>query len=138
MQVLRYAFNAASAVSVACLLSSGPVFASGQILCDATDASGASIEIAVGHLPVLAVLGATATDGVETWSTNATGDQKPMVFGQGFSGDNRIVADFTDPNVERIVVSLRLFEASGTGGYAEAGVLSFEGISAFPVQCDNG
>ena len=112
--------------------------ATGEIICDATDGSGASIRIGIGRLPVLAILDATATDGTDVWSTNATGSETPITAGQGFMDDRQVLVDFTDPNIERIVVSLRLFQASGDKDYAEAGVLSFDGVSAFPVQCING
>jgi len=134
----RYPINATTALLVAAMLSASPAAASGEIICDATDGSGASISIGVGHLPVLNVLNASATDGATTWSTNPSGDEKPIVFGQGFADDRQVLVDFTDPNVQGIVVSLRLFQASGDKDYAEAGVLSFEGVSAFPVQCING
>ncbi len=52
--------------------------------------------------------------------------------------DRQVLVDFTDPNVEGIVVSLRLFQSSGDKSFAEAGVLSFEDVSVFPVQCENG
>ena len=119
-------------------LSPGFAHATGDILCEATDGSGASISVGVGHLPVLAVLSATATDGTDVWSTSATGDETPIAMGQGFMDDRQVLIDFTDPNIERIVVSLRLVQASGDKTYAEAGVLSFDGESVFPVQCING
>ena len=134
----RYSKNAAAALLVAMMLHSAPAAASGDIICDATDGSGASISIGVGHLPVLNVLSAFATDGVTTWSTNPAADERAIVFGQGFVDDRQVLVDFTDSNVEGIVISLRLFQASGDKDYAEAGVLSFEGVSAFPVQCVNG
>lgn len=134
----RYPMNVAAALLVAMLLHSGPAAASGDIICDATDGSGASISIGVGHLPVLHVLSASATDGTATWSTHPSGGDRPIAFGQGFADDRQVLVDFTDPNIERIVVSLRLFQASGDKDYAEAGVLSFDGVSAFPVQCVNG
>lgn len=134
----RYALNAAITILVAVAFHARPAQASGDIICDATDGSGASISIGVGHLPVLHVLSAFATDGVDTWSTNASGDERPFIFGQGYADNTRVIVDFTDPNVERIVVSLRLFQASGDKTYAEAGVLSFEGVAVFPVQCING
>ena len=138
MPGIRHAVNGAAALLVAFFLATGPVAATGQIICTATDVSGAAIDILVGRLPVLSVISATATDGIETWSTHAIGNQHPIVFGQGIADDSRIIVDFTDPNIERIVISLRLFQESGDKSYAEAGVLSFEGGSVFPVQCENG
>jgi hypothetical protein len=115
-----------------------PAHATGEIICNATDGSGASINIGIGRLPVLAILNATATDGTGVWSTNATGSETPMVAGQGFMDDRQVLIDFTDPNVVQVIVSLRLFQLSGDKSYAEAGVLSFDGVSVFPVQCENG
>ena len=112
--------------------------ASGEIICGATDGSGASISIGIGHLPVLHVLNAYASDGMQDWSTDPQGEEHAIVFGQGYMDDTRVLVDFTDPNVERIVVSLRLFQASGDKSYAEAGVLSFGDVAVFPVQCENG
>ncbi|WP_421850164.1 hypothetical protein [Oricola sp.] len=113
-------------------------WATGEIFCQATDGSGASIDIGIGRVPFLAVLDATATDGHTVWSTNSTGTQIPIIFAQGFMGNRQVLADFSDPNAERIVVSLRLFQASGDKQFAEAGVLSFEGTSVFPVVCESG
>lgn len=134
---VRYGMNAGAAILVALLVGAVPAKASGEIICNATDGSGAWIEIGIGRLPVLHVLSAHASDGIGTWSTVAA-DAHPIVFGQGFMDERQLVVDFTDPNVERIVVSLRLVQASGDKSYAEAGVLSFEGTAVFPVQCENG
>ena len=120
------------------MFAHAPAYATGEIICDATDGSGASIRVGIGRLPVLAILDATATDGTDVWSTNATGGEREIAVGQRFMDDQRVLIDFTDPNIEQIIVSLRLFQASGDKSYAEAGVLSFKGVSAFPVQCENG
>lgn len=138
MNLVRQASNAATCLSVASCLLAAPARASGDIICEATDGSRASISIGVGHLPVLHVLSASASDGETTWSTNPGGDEVAMIFGQGFADDRQVLVDFTDPNVERILVSLRLFQVSTDASHAEAGVLSFGEAGAFPVQCING
>lgn len=138
MIAVRQLKNAAIAILVASQFCAMPARASGDIICEATDGSGASITIGVGHLPVLHVLSAQATDGQSFWSTAPSGDDIPIIFGQGFVDERQVLIDFTDPNVERVVVSLRLFQLSGGDDYAEAGVLAFAEKSAFPVQCING
>jgi hypothetical protein len=138
MHMPKKSLSLLSAATVALLMSSGVSHATGEIICDATDGSGASINVSIGRLPVLAILSATATDGANVWSTNATGGETSIVAGQGFMDDRQVLIDFTDPNIEQVLVSLRLFQASGDKSYAEAGVLSFGGVSAFPVQCENG
>lgn len=116
----------------------GSARASGEIICDATDGSGASIAIGIGRLPVLHVLNAYASDGTGEWMIDPQGGETAMVFGQGYIDDSQVLIDFTDPNVERIIVSLRLFQSSTEKGSAEAGVLSFTDGGVFPVQCENG
>lgn len=138
MSGIRHFINGAAAGSVALLCLSGPAHATGEIFCEAMDGSNASIDIAVGHVPVLAVLGATATDGTDTWSTREIENARPMILGQGFMDDRQVLVDFTDPNVEGVIVSLRLVHMSGEKSFAEAGVLSIEGSGVFPVQCING
>ena len=112
-----------------------PAVASGDIICEATDGSAASISVGIGHLPVLHVLNAFATDGENEWSTNPTGDELPLEFGQGFFDDRQVLVDFTDPNVENFLIHLRLFIADRNGDFVMAGTLETPaGIHA--LVCD--
>jgi hypothetical protein len=138
MPGIRLFINGAAAALVASLYLSVPAHATGEIFCEATDGSNASIDIEIGHVPVLAVLGATATDGVDTWSTHDIEGARPFILGQGFMDHSQVLVDFIYPNFEGVVVSLRLVHMAGSKSSAEAGVLSFEGASVFPVQCING
>jgi len=138
MTGIRHFVNGAAAALVASLFLSGPAHATGEIFCEATDGSDAAIDVEIGHVPVLTVLGATATDGTETWSTHEIENARPIILGQGFMDDRQVLVDFTDPNIEGVVVSLRLFHMSGDDAFAEAGVLLIEGSGVFPVQCING
>lgn len=112
--------------------------ASGDVICDAVDGSGASISVGVGRLPILAVLNATASDGGTTWATTPQGDDQAIVFGQGFMDAREARIDFTDPNVNEIVVSLRLMRGAAGKTFAEAGVLEFLGRSVHAVMCEEG
>jgi hypothetical protein len=138
MRSIRHAVSGAISVMIAAMWSTVPAAATGEIVCLATDGSNASIDIEIGHVPVLAVLGATATDGTEVWSTRGRENTRPFVLGQGFMDHSQVLIDFTDPNIEGVVVSLRLFHIAAGKSFAEAGVLSFSGGPVFPVQCDTG
>jgi len=138
MPCIRHVINGTGAALVALLCFAMPAAASGAIVCNASDGSDASIDIEIGHLSVLTMLGATATDGIAVWSTHDIENARPMILGQGFMDDRQVLIDFIDPNFLSAVVSLRLFQMSGVKSYAEAGVLSFAGGAVFPVRCDNG
>lgn len=107
----------------------GPALATGSISCSSAD--GASIDLSIGHVPVAAILAANVIFGDTVWTTD--GD---ISVGQQFSNDDTFIADFTDPNIERIMVSLRLFSATEGERFAMAGTLTLEGIGAFAVVCD--
>ena len=112
--------------------------ATGDILCKAADGSGASISVGVGHVPILAVLSARAFDGRRWWSTAERGKDTAMRFGQGISERGQLRVDFTDVNVTRTVVSLRLHQATVGRSSAMAGILVFADGPVVPVQCIGG
>lgn len=109
--------------------------ATGDIDCTAMGDPGTSISIGVGHLPVLSVLSATVRHGDELWSTMEGEDRMPIAMGQGLIETDRIAIDFTDPNIERILISLRVIIAMDGRSVAQAGTLTIRGTGAFAVQC---
>ena len=122
-----------------------PAHATGTIECSATNGASVSAFLLIGRLPVLNVLQATFEADGSVWSTGTNGDiatippgSTPVRFGQGIQTDDRVIADFTDPNVEEVVVSLRLFRAFEDKGGAEAGILHIHGTGVWPVSCENG
>ena len=63
-------------------------------------------------------------------------DAAPIVMVQRAIVGQLIVADFADPNVEKIVASLRVVQVENDIGVAAAGVLSIPGVGAWPVSCE--
>lgn len=126
----------AAALLLTATFAAGEAHATTDIFCTATDGSGASIQLGVGTLPILAVISARATDGSETWSTDPQGGERAFSYAQGFIDERELRADFTDPNIERVVVSLRVVRGAGDKTFAQAGVLDFENLSVFPVSCE--
>lgn len=56
-------------------------------------------------------------------------------WGQAFREESRLMVDFTDPNIERIVAELRLFEAFEERDHAMAGTLRVPGQGAYALTC---
>ena len=71
----------------------------------------------------------------------------PFVSWQEFAGSrpccppraivgDLIIADFADPNVENIVVALRVVRVENDVDVAAAGVISIPGVGVWPVACE--
>jgi hypothetical protein len=73
------------------------------------EGEGATVDIALGRLVVVGVLGAHVEVDGKAWSTGPErGEGVPIIAGQAFGDDNGIMIDFTDPNVEEILIKVRL------------------------------
>lgn len=63
----------------------------------------------MGRLIVLHVLGSWAEIDGHAYSTGPErGEGEPFIVGQAFAEGDDLMVDFVDPNVERILVSLRV------------------------------
>lgn len=83
-----------------------PAAASGGLSCSG---DGAKLDIATGRLVVLRVLDAYVEVGDKAFSTGPhRGPGTKFIVGQAFAEDGRMMIDFTDPNVEAIIVGIRL------------------------------
>ncbi|WP_274424112.1 hypothetical protein [Chelativorans sp. YIM 93263] len=122
----------AAALMVLPLLS-GPAGASGSIACVAPD-NEASIELTIGSLPVLAVVGVAIEAQGESWTLSGEGEQA-IAVGQAFGNANEMRIDFTDPNIESIVAEVRLFSAAEERELATAGTLRIAGVGAWVLTC---
>lgn len=114
-------------------LCAGSVHASGTISCVSDD--GASVELVLGSLPVLSVVGAEIAGGEERWTTREGGEGQPVVIGQAARVGDLILVDFTDPNIERVVVELRLLSAIEERDHVTAGTLRIAGQGAHALTC---
>jgi hypothetical protein len=123
------------AVLSALLLIAGisPASATGTVECEAGDGA-ASLMLTIGSLPVLGVVHMEVTAGERTWSTGDAGDVAISV-GQAFRDGERWLIDATDPNIEGIVVEVRLNQAVEEGDVALAGTLKIRGTGAWAVTC---
>lgn len=113
-----------------------PAFATANIHCQATDGRSGEISLNVGRLNVLSVLSADVTAFGKTWSTVDDRGTKILV-GQAFQDDERMFVDFTDNNVDEILISLRTVRVSTADEFGEAGILRI-GKAVYPVLCESG
>lgn len=119
---------------VASLALAAPAAASGGFYCQG---DGVTADIATGRLPVLQVIGASISAGDNTWSTGPErGEGTPFVVGQAFADSQQVLIDFTDPNIEDVLVSLRL-RFDGDDDRPLTGTLSVAGED-YQVFCEEG
>lgn len=96
------------AAAAASFLLASPAYATANLICEG---EGAWVDALMGRLIVVQILGASAEIGGKTYSTGPDrGEGEPFVVGQAFGeldGSN-IMIDFVDPNIERVLVGLRV------------------------------
>jgi hypothetical protein len=111
-----------------------PAQATESIVC-ASDDQAASIDMLVGlGLDVVAIDRVSIEAGGKNWATNAEGDSK-IAIGQAFEDDEKLIADFTDDGISKIVASVRLYKASEGEFFAQGGTLKIAGAGAWAVTC---
>lgn len=120
-------------VAASVLISAGSVHASGTISC--VGQPDVSVDLTIGSLPVLSVVAASLSAGERSLSIGAGSEQDAVIVGQAFREHDQIRVDFTDPNVERVVAKLRLFEALEEQDHAMGGTLRLIGQGAYALTC---
>lgn len=113
-----------------------PAHATGDITCQGVSGSDATVDLNIGTLPVLNILRATITTGGQVWSTQAGKGETEIIVGQAAESGNLLIADFTDPNIVDVIVSLRLLSAEEGGDFVRAGTLTIMGNGAHAVSCE--
>lgn len=93
-------------VTAAALALATGVQASEGLMCSG---EGATVDVALGRVVVVGVLGAYVELGETAYSTGPErGEGIPIATGQAFGDDDGIKIDFVDPNFEEILIKLRL------------------------------
>lgn len=70
---------------------------------------GATVDVALGRLVIVGVLGAyVELDGTAYSTGPERGEGIPIITGQAFGDDDGIKIDFVDPNIEEILIKVRL------------------------------
>ncbi len=106
-----------------------PAHATGTISCVSED--GATIDMAIGSLPILAVISAYIQVGGQEWTTAEGAIGSVQAFGDA----ETVRVDFTDANINEIVARLRLFRVLEESDFAMGGTLQIVGTGAYAVTC---
>ncbi len=129
----------AGAGLLSCLLLAGgvaPASATQNLVCGYTD--DVSITLLMGSLEVASIVRADVTAAGQRWSTQEAQGQTQIIVGQAFQTANELRVDFTDKDVNLVMVRLRLFQAADGDKFAQAGTLKIEGTGVWPVICSEG
>lgn len=118
------------------VFTAAPALATGGIYCDGAVDPTISAYLTVGRVPGFAVVGARIDAAGQAWDMNATDGATEIALAQGAVVGDLIVADFSDPNAEKIIVSLRVVHATNDVSAAAAGTLSIPGVGAWPMICE--
>lgn len=121
------------AAALAASLIAAEASATGTISC-AAPAGSVSLDIAIGTVPGLAVVGARIEAEGQRW-TLAEDGAPPIAVSQAFATGDQIWIDFTDRNVTRLVAEIRLFKTDEGRHAAMAGTLRMPNIGAWAVVC---
>ena len=125
------------ACAVAALLAGAtPAAATGGIACSSID-DAATVEIAIGHVPGLAVVGATILVGERRWGMNLSGEQA-LTVSQAFATEGHYWIDFADGIVNEIVAELRLHRVDEGMDIGFGGTMRMPGIGAWTLACSEG
>ncbi|UJW85994.1 hypothetical protein [Devosia sp. SL43] len=94
-----------AAVAAVLVMATGAQASEG-LMCEG---KGATVDVALGRLVIVGVLGAYVEVGGNSYSTGPErGEGIPIITGQAFGDDDGIKIDFVDSNVEEILVKVRL------------------------------
>lgn len=113
-----------------------PAAATGGITCSSPD-DAASVEITIGHVPGLAVVGASIGVGERNWAINLSGEQA-LTVSQAFTTGGHYWIDFADEIVNEIVAELRLHRVDEGSDIGFGGTMRMPGVGAWTLACSEG
>ncbi len=126
----------AFSTSAAVAFSTHVAHATASIGCTGIGETAVSAEIAFGTLPVLSIAAARFETPGGDFAMPATHGATEVVTGDAAFLDDGLVARFTDPNFEKIVVELRILEASEGDTRVSVGTLKVPGQGVFALRCE--
>lgn len=117
-------------------VAAGPANATGEVYCEAPGASEVVFYYGFGSVPGIAIVNATIRADGKHWSLVEAEGAIPMTLAQASLDNMRTIIDFADPNVERIIASVRLLSAVEGDDSVTVGTLRIPGTGVFPLLCD--
>ncbi len=125
------------AASIAMLMAGvAPAAATGGIACASPD-DVASVEITIGHVPGLAIVGARIDVGERFWAMNGDGEQA-LTVSQAFTSGGHYLIDFADGIVNDVVAELRLHRVDEGMDTGFGGTMRMPDVGAWTLVCFEG
>ena len=134
----RQRYNAAGMAAALFLVLTGlqPAQATQSISCQATNGSGAGVDILLGAGPRLVPIEVTVAAGGQVWTTVDDRDGTKVVIYQTFDDGELLAIDLTDDNVLEIVATIRLIRGEEGKSFEQVGILTVAGAGAHPLSCE--
>lgn len=107
-----------------------------SITCEATNGSGAGVDILLGAGPGVVPIGVTVVADGRTWTTFDEREGTKVVIYQNFDDGELLAIDLTDDNVLEIVASIRLIRGEEGKSFEQVGILTVAGAGAHPLACE--
>ena len=133
---LSFRISSLGLAGAAVLFATMAAHATVSISCHGIDDDTVSADIGFGTLPVLNVISAYVTAGGERFSLNPQGGETKIIVGDAAFLDDGLIARFTDPNVERVLVELRILSKSEAKSDTSVGILTLPGNAAYGLTCE--
>lgn len=121
---------------IAGLSGTGAAHATLSIACTAIDGSDATVELGMGTLPILAVIGARIDARGMAWAINPQAGETEMISGEGAHLGDGFVVRFTDPNVENIIAEVRVLSAQEKDEMVSVAILRLPETGVIPMTCE--
>ena len=123
--------------ATALLASASPAAAGVGLMCTGPDGISADLPLAAG--PGLGLLGAEIKVMDRRWTLDETATDATILTPAQVAGvDDRYLIDLTNPNLEGVLVRIRLYQAREYDGPVIGGYLEVVGVGAWPISCDVG
>ena len=122
--------------AMVCVLTTQTAFATGEFYCTAVDGSDAAFGYGFGRVPGLAIINATISVGGQEWSMGGANGAVPISVAQGAHDGPRTIIDFTDPEFNEIVASVRIITAVEGDDYRSVGLLRIPSVGVFAMICE--
>ena len=124
------------AVAALATLLASPAFSTQQITCDGIADNSVHVAIGLGSVPGLAIFSTYIEANGQGWAIDGMHGGTPITLVQAAEDGDRMLADFADENVERIVASVRLLVAEDSQNRITVGTLSLPGTGVFGLTCE--
>ncbi len=122
--------------ALAFTLTTQTAIATGDVYCTAVDGSDATFGYGFGRVPGLAIISAVISAKGQEWTMGGAHGDATISVAQGAHDGPRTIIDFTDPEFNEIVASVRIISAVEGENYRSVGLLRIPNVGVFSMICE--